>query len=160
MESSQSRLKKILIAVEDFATSDAIVDFVANHSWHPAARFKVMHVMNSLPAVANIAGVPVAMPRMVTPRQEAQVMQLIDKIVRIMDGQLAGRLVEGCIEQGDPKSTILDFAREWPADLIVMGSHGRKGLNRWVFGSFSQSVAASAPCSVIILRADNPAKAA
>jgi len=37
--------------------------------------------------------------------------------------------------EGDPRSAILDAAEQWPADLIVMGSHGRSGLDRFLLGS-------------------------
>ena len=56
------------------------------------------------------------------------------------------------LKEGDPKSRIIDLATEWHADLIVLGSHGRKGLNRFLLGSVSQAVARQAPCSVQIVR--------
>ena len=54
---------------------------------------------------------------------------------------------------GDPKSKITDvYAKEWKADLIVLGSHGRKGLGRFLMGSVAESVARHAECSVEIVR--------
>lgn len=47
---------------------------------------------------------------------------------------------------------ILDCATEWRADLIVVGSHGRKGVTRFVLGSVSEAVARHAHCSVEIAR--------
>jgi nucleotide-binding universal stress UspA family protein len=52
----------------------------------------------------------------------------------------------------DPRHAIVEAAREWPADLIVIGSHGRKGLDRLFIGSVAESVARHAPCSVEIVR--------
>ena len=54
--------------------------------------------------------------------------------------------------EGDPKSQIIDVAKEWPADLIVLGSHGRKGLSRFLMGSVSEAVVRHAHCSVEIVR--------
>jgi nucleotide-binding universal stress UspA family protein len=54
--------------------------------------------------------------------------------------------------EGDPKSHIIDFAKEWHADLIVLGSHGRTGLSRFLMGSVSQAVVRHAQCSVEIVR--------
>jgi nucleotide-binding universal stress UspA family protein len=47
---------------------------------------------------------------------------------------------------------ILDEAKTWGADLIVMGSHGRHGLDRLVMGSVAEAVASHAHCSVEVVR--------
>jgi nucleotide-binding universal stress UspA family protein len=51
-----------------------------------------------------------------------------------------------------PAAAILDAAEEWKADLIVMGSHGRRGFDRLVLGSVSETVALHAACSVEVVR--------
>ena len=56
------------------------------------------------------------------------------------------------VEQGDSKSGIIDAASKWRAELIIIGSHGRKGLDRFLMGSVAESVARHAPCSVEIVR--------
>jgi nucleotide-binding universal stress UspA family protein len=60
--------------------------------------------------------------------------------------------VQGEIREGEPKSEILDLAKSWNADLVVVGSHGRRGINRLLLGSVSEAVAVHAPCSVDIIR--------
>jgi nucleotide-binding universal stress UspA family protein len=64
----------------------------------------------------------------------------------------AGYKVETAVEEGDPKSTIVEDAARWHADLIVLGSHGRKGVDRFLMGSVSDAVARHAPCSVEVVR--------
>lgn len=56
------------------------------------------------------------------------------------------------VVQGDPRSKIVDSAAKWKADLIVVGSHGRKGLERFLMGSVSEAVVHHAPCSVLVVR--------
>jgi nucleotide-binding universal stress UspA family protein len=46
---------------------------------------------------------------------------------------------------------ILDVARRWPADLIVVGSHGRSALQKLIYGSVSEAVVRHAPCSVEVV---------
>lgn len=58
---------------------------------------------------------------------------------------------------GDPRTIILDTAEMWPADLIVLGSHGRSGLDRLLMGSVSETVAVHAHCSVEVIRTPIPA---
>jgi nucleotide-binding universal stress UspA family protein len=53
---------------------------------------------------------------------------------------------------GDPRVLTLDHAKEWGADLIVLGSHSRRGLDRMLMGSVSEAVARHAHCSVEVIR--------
>jgi nucleotide-binding universal stress UspA family protein len=56
------------------------------------------------------------------------------------------------VSEGDARTVILDEAAKWPADLIVVGSHGRSGLDRFLLGSVSERVVRHAPCSVEVVR--------
>jgi nucleotide-binding universal stress UspA family protein len=51
-----------------------------------------------------------------------------------------------------PKAIILDEAARWGANLIVLGSHGHRGLDRFLLGSVSDAVAMHAACSVEVIR--------
>jgi len=53
---------------------------------------------------------------------------------------------------GDPRPILLDEAKLWEANLIVVGSHGRHGFDRWLLGSVSEAIALHAHCSVEIIR--------
>jgi len=54
---------------------------------------------------------------------------------------------------GKPAAEIVKAAAEWPADLIVIGSHGRGGITRVVLGSVADGVLRHAPCPVVVVRA-------
>ena len=64
-----------------------------------------------------------------------------------------GLKAQGIVEEGDPRSTIIKHATKWGANLIVAGSHGRKGLDRFLMGSVAEFIVRHAPCSVEIVRA-------
>jgi nucleotide-binding universal stress UspA family protein len=53
---------------------------------------------------------------------------------------------------GDPVMAIAEAARGWPADLVVIGSHGRGGVDRALLGSVAEGLARRAPCPVLIVR--------
>jgi nucleotide-binding universal stress UspA family protein len=59
--------------------------------------------------------------------------------------------------EGDPAGAILRAARENQCDLIVMGTHGRAGLNRFLRGSVAEEVVRKAPCPVMTVNAEVPA---
>src|SRR5690606_33806821 len=64
---------------------------------------------------------------------------------------VAGKILEGAVEE-----VILEEARHWNADLIVVGSHGYNVVARRVLGSVSHALALHAPCSVEIVRGPAP----
>jgi nucleotide-binding universal stress UspA family protein len=70
--------------------------------------------------------------------------------------------VEHVFLQGDPAAQILAYAREAGVDLIVMGTHGRTGLERLLLGSVAEKVMRDAHCSVLVVKlpkraaAENP----
>jgi nucleotide-binding universal stress UspA family protein len=51
-----------------------------------------------------------------------------------------------------PKTVIIEEADKWGADLIVVGSHGHRGIERFLLGSVSEGVALHAHCSVEVIR--------
>lgn len=57
------------------------------------------------------------------------------------------------LEEGKPAAKVVDAARNWPADLIVMGTHGRNAVANVLLGSVAQAVLRHAPCPVMVLRA-------
>jgi nucleotide-binding universal stress UspA family protein len=56
-----------------------------------------------------------------------------------------------CVRTGDPAHEIVAAAREWGADLVVMGTHGRRGLGRMFLGSVAETVIRTAPCAVLVI---------
>jgi nucleotide-binding universal stress UspA family protein len=66
--------------------------------------------------------------------------------------RVAGFKVETRVAEAEIRAGILDAAVDWKADLIVVGSHGEKGLRKFLLGSVSDSLARHAPCSVFIVR--------
>jgi nucleotide-binding universal stress UspA family protein len=66
--------------------------------------------------------------------------------------RLAGRPVEIAVLTGSPPQTILDYASSESVDLIVMATHGRTGLRRWLYGSVTDKVLHGCTCSMLIVR--------
>jgi nucleotide-binding universal stress UspA family protein len=65
--------------------------------------------------------------------------------------------------EGDPATEIVRYANDERVDLIVMGTHGRTGVERLLMGSVAEKVMRDAPCSVLVVklprgqtRADRP----
>ncbi len=87
--------------------------------------------------------------------------QYVEQFVKESKAQLlelSGRLCPQArmgpmlVESGDPKDVINHKAEDLSAELIVMGTHGRRGLSRALIGSVAESVVRTAPCSVLVVR--------
>lgn len=157
----------ILLPVDGSEYSDSAVDSVAGRPWPAGTAVRVLHVLPSAGLVARAYVTPA--PAMAMPSSLAWPAELLDVQTRLTErGQAlvartaeqlrsAGLAVEHELGEGDPREVIVARAQEWPADLIVMGSHGYSGLKRLLLGSVAQSVSVHAPCSVEITRKRDPA---
>jgi len=77
---------------------------------------------------------------------------IIDSAVETIRREAPGVAVTTKVVEGNPKEVIVEEAREWDADLIVVGSHGHGRFKRAVLGSVAGAVVANAPCSVCVAR--------
>jgi nucleotide-binding universal stress UspA family protein len=153
---------QILLAVDGSENSTNAVDELSSRPWPPDAKVRVLHVIPGAilappmatppPAMALGPGSPMWPQAMMETRKEFQdqAALLVDGVANDLASQ--GFLVETVVREGDARSEIVDEAKQWPADLIVLGSHGYTGLKRLLLGSVAQSVVSHAPCSVEVVR--------
>lgn len=76
------------------------------------------------------------------------------ELARTMTAELgaAGIAATAVTPEGDAAAEIIAAAAAWDADLIVLGTHGRTGLRRFVLGSVARNVLHHAPASVLVAR--------
>src|SRR5207247_1070074 len=67
--------------------------------------------------------------------------------LELLEAPVTGTPAERRLEVGDPVETILDVAHALPADLIVMGTHGRTGLRRLLMGSVAEQIVRPTPAA-------------
>jgi nucleotide-binding universal stress UspA family protein len=142
---------KIVLAVDGSKFSEAAVQVVIEQARPQDTEIQVLHVVepSSLLVAREMGGYDRALDAVwesETKQAEALVTKVADQL------RSKGLKVTTKVEQGDPKSGIIDAASKWRAELIIIGSHGRKGFDRFLMGSVAESVARHAPCSVEIVR--------
>lgn len=144
---------KILLAVDDSPSSRVAVEEVARRTWPARSQIKIIS------AIWLHLG-PLAEPWLL-PRHPDEIMRaerkqaraVIEKATtKLKSAKKGGLRITAEVLKGTPEEAILDEAKKWGADLIVIGSHGFKGLKRFLLGSVSHAVALHAPCSVEIVR--------
>jgi nucleotide-binding universal stress UspA family protein len=84
--------------------------------------------------------------------KERAARRALDEYARKLQKAIPSAILSQEVLAGMPKEVILEVAETWGADMIVMGSHARKGLSRFLLGSVSMSVLSHSPCSVIIVK--------
>jgi len=137
---------KILLAIDDSKFSEAATQAVIAHHKLQGLEVRVLHAAEP----PTLFTAP-EMAEYIPPEESAEEAKaLVAKTAGAL--RSAGVNVTTAVVQGDPKSIILDDAKAWGADLIVLGSHGRKGLEHFLVGSVSEAVLRHAHCSVEIVR--------
>jgi nucleotide-binding universal stress UspA family protein len=141
---------KVLLAIDGSRPSDDAVDEIRRRPWPGQTMVRIISVVQPYTPPAVDVVLAAATIDDIRQRQTADA----DRHLRAAAERVAapGLTVETVVREGDPRSAIVDDADAWGADLIVVGSHGRTGLERLVLGSVAQSVVAHAHCSVEVVR--------
>jgi nucleotide-binding universal stress UspA family protein len=148
---------RILLTIDNSQYSEAATREVSKRPWPARSIVRVLSVAEPLPVPAselwydnqgNLRDAEREIRKDVMALTEAVAAKLRHKNLK----------VESVVRDGHPRTTIVDEARKWSADLIVMGSHGRTGLLRLLLGSVAEYVVSHAPCSVEVVRTRKPKK--
>jgi nucleotide-binding universal stress UspA family protein len=144
---------KILLAIDDSKFSQAALRMTLTQNNPRKTAVRVLHVVEPLEAPyypeLSTPPYPTNLSEIQKGRMKAG-RDLVEGAVEKL--RAAGFKVEGTVRSGHVRAVAVDVAKKWRADLIVVGSHGRKGLKRLLLGSVSDYVARHAHCSVQIVR--------
>jgi nucleotide-binding universal stress UspA family protein len=143
---------RILIPIDDSAASEAAVNQVIKQVQARDTEVELLHVLDPFPERLARKKGRQDFPDFAAARKDLRVSaeKLLTRVAERL--QSAGFSVRLSIQEGDVRALILEEAKAWPADLIVLGAHPRKGA-RWFFtASNSEDVSREAPCSVEIVR--------
>jgi nucleotide-binding universal stress UspA family protein len=148
---------KILLAIDDSKFSQAATEIVTKRMRATGAEVRLLHVAEPMWLVLDYELGELG--QIEAAREEAlrHGKELLERVRPIVES--AGFRVTTALDEGDARFVIVDQAENWKADMIVMGSHGRKGLGRLLMGSVADHVSRHAHCSVVIARVTAPDKA-
>lgn len=120
------------------------------------AELHVLHVLHD-----PLLTMPMTAAALLVPPQslENEITFAEDEIQKIPPMAMAsGKRVVRVVRTGTIFDTIVRYAQESAIDLIVIGTHGRTGLRHVLLGSIAERVVQHAPCSVLTVRPERPAK--
>lgn len=142
---------RILVAIDGTDCSDQALDFVSGRRWGEEDEFLILCVAEPAPGVFQ------------DDEEEAQCSSemlkdcgvIAERGLKRLKRKLSSRSLPGMSTEvvcGSPAESIVERAASWPADLIVLGSHGHSGCRRFMVGSVAETVLKQAPCSVQVVR--------
>jgi nucleotide-binding universal stress UspA family protein len=151
---------KVLLAIDGSNCSDAAVEALLRQYKPEDTEILILHVVESvklMPVTYGFGTGPVFVQDYAAIAQQwrAQGESLVSHTANRL--QCAGFKTSTSVEEGDARERILECAKEWRPDVILVGSHGWRGLDRVLLGSVSEAIARDAGCSVEIVRAKSVA---
>ena len=148
--SSRDDGMKTLLTTDGSGYAVAAARSIAERPWPQGSEFKIVSVVDlNVPAV-NLwyaAREVLGQLRDENTKLSQEAVETAQKILRD-----AGLKTTGQVLMGSPKWRIVDEAKEWGANLVVVGSHGRRGMTRLLLGSVSEAVAMHVHCSAEVIR--------
>jgi len=143
---------RILVPVDGSPTSDQGLQEAIALAKLAGGRIRVLHVVDELPflmgaeGLAPLAGDVLGLLReageQVLAAARTQVQRAGVAVDSVLSESLEGRLCDRIVEQ----------IATWKADLVVVGTHGRRGVRRWVLGSDAEQILRSASVPVLLVR--------
>ena len=137
--------RRILIALDDSAIAAHAVDVGIELATALKAQAALVYVVDPTPGFQPDSGIPAA-EWAATLKREGQL--FLATVAQRTGEPPAWQF----LREGKPADQILAAAREWDAEVIVIGTHGRSGVSRLVLGSTAESVVRHAPCPVLVIK--------
>ncbi|TKB67643.1 MAG: universal stress protein [Nitrospira sp.] len=138
-------IARLLLAVEDHEDSLRLHSWLTSHPFKNPVSITVLSVVPSLHMVNEHLMVGL---KDWSEQSERHALQVVTDTARALANPHVTVSTE--IRQGDPIATVCDVGKSH--DLIVVGSHGRKGLERFLLGGVSHGIVHRAGCSVLVIR--------
>ncbi len=145
-------IKKILFPVDFTGATTKIMPFVKDMVKAFNAKLYILHVIRSPEEFAGFEMGPAWYAAMEKDLKEGAKKSMKRLVVEELDDIDD---VETAIEVGDIVDTIIKYVEDNDIDMIIIGTHGRKGLEKVMFGSVAEGVIKDAPCPVLTI---NPYK--
>lgn len=147
-------IKKILFAVD---LTDDLPDAAEYAAWLAEHLEAQVTVLNVTPDAAHFSGF------IISPDYTKDFVTQLEAgaqkaMAEFLPKYFAGVEAKGLVVQGDPAEEIMACAEEQDTDLIIMASHGRKGLDRLLLGSVVQKVAKYASQPLLTIRPQSDQK--
>lgn len=143
------RITRVLIPLDLGESSERTLEYARMVARPFGASLVLMHVVPN-PYITAATDVYIPPPQEFLDELERDARKRLEALITEEDR--ATFRAELILKVGDPACEIVDYARARPANLIVMGTHGRTGVAHLILGSVAERVVRTAPCPVVTMR--------
>jgi nucleotide-binding universal stress UspA family protein len=150
-KSPATPVNRVLVCIDDKQYGTEVAKFVSTYCWPQGTQFQILNVTD-VDDTYDFATECCERSREVKEEHLRRSKALVMSVALILQQAFPNNKVEEVIRSGNPRDIIVDVANDWGASTIVLGTHGRKGLEKFMLGSVSTAVLSEAPCSVLIVR--------
>lgn len=145
--------KNIMLAIDGSDASNAVVTEAIKLAKDKKVRLRLVYVVDE--HVVYVGGPSFDYTLLVTALKE-EGHNILEDAAKIIENKSSIKVEKSLIElkqfQGRVAEIIVEEATNWPADLLVVGSHGRRGLNRLFLGSVAENIIRIATVPVLVVR--------
>jgi nucleotide-binding universal stress UspA family protein len=145
--------KKILVPLDGSALAEKALPVAIHLAKQMQSELTLLSVAQQEPiAVAESMGHGLWIPNETLPEIRGVLENYLTQTVEKY--KTANVPMNPCLKVGDEAGNIVDTAVSQQSDLIIMSTHGRSGISRWLMGSVTEKVLHQAPCPLLILQDD------
>jgi nucleotide-binding universal stress UspA family protein len=151
---------RVIVGVDGSRGSDLALQAVAARHWPRGTEVLLLAVTDAGMSTGLLSG-PMAGEMVVLADQAdqtARVRAALERSEAILRAK--GLSIRSALDEGDPKRVLIQRAKDWPADSVFLGARGLSGVERFLLGSVSATVAMHAPCSVEVIHGPEPSAGA
>lgn len=154
-EVQPAAIGNILVGIDDSETSAAAVEWLATQTWANTAETTislVSAVHDPQPDIDHKSVTKASELLMEWETERGLLYVALEYWAQLLKERLPQASIHYGVLDGSPRELLIRAAEKWPAEVVVLGSHGRNAFHKLFLGSVSQHVAAHVPCSVEIIR--------
>jgi len=139
------QVKKVIIPVDFASTMNKVVDYATSIADQLGAEIIFFHVINDFQGYDMMLVHPSfeSMKKDLMEESNQRMAALVGNYKQLKNG------VSGKVVVGDAGAEIIKFAQDEQADMVIIGTHGVKGLERILMGSTAEYVVKKAPCPIL-----------
>lgn len=151
--------RNILVPIDGSATATQGLREAVELAGQLGSRVRLLHVLNQAPLTAPGFMPAVAVDLVAELRRAGEsIIERGRQEVAAAQVEVEGRLVEVIGERVG--ESVIEDAKSWPADLIVCGTHGRRGVRRLLLGSDAEYIVRLSPVPVLLVRTPEASESA